>query len=138
VCEDTRVPAIRDLRTLIADMEPALHPDPIAFCVASHLPRIPLDRVIATMREAEGITVVLSESDARAAGLQPVFLAAWITLNVHSDLEAVGLTAAVSTALAEAGISCNVIAGVHHDHLFVPHSQGSHALAVLRTLVSSG
>ncbi len=53
---------------------------------------------------------------------------------MHSDLQAVGLTAAVATALAEAGISCNVVAAAYHDHLFVPVESASQAIAALRTL----
>jgi hypothetical protein len=63
-----------------------------------------------------------------------VFRAAWITLTVHSDLEAVGLTAAVSVALGAAGISCNVVAGTYHDHLFVPAQKAADAMAALRKL----
>jgi hypothetical protein len=62
------------------------------------------------------------------------FRAAWITLQVHSDLAAVGLTAAFSSALAQAGISCNVVAGMHHDHLFVPVDQAQQAMRSLQAL----
>jgi hypothetical protein len=63
-----------------------------------------------------------------------MFRAAWITLTVHSDLHAVGLTAAVADALAGKRISCNVVAAAHHDHLFVPVDEGAAALAALRDL----
>jgi hypothetical protein len=68
---------------------------------------------------------------AEAAGLSYSFVAAWITLTVHSSLEAVGLTAAVSQALAQAGISCNIVAALHHDHLFVPLKNAARATQVL-------
>ena len=125
---------IRDLGTLIRSMDATLHADAVAFCVATEGAALPTNSVIATVREAEGLTVVLFERDATALGIAPAFRAEWITLNVHSDLEAVGLTAAFSNALADAGISCNVIAGVHHDHIFVPHGTGARALATLRAL----
>jgi hypothetical protein len=67
-------------------------------------------------------------------GLQFEFEAAMITLQVHSALDAVGLTAAVSSALADAGIACNVVAGYHHDHLFVPYERGEEAVAILTAL----
>jgi uncharacterized protein len=62
------------------------------------------------------------------------YVAAWITLRVHSALDAVGLTAAVATALAAAGLSCNVVAGYHHDHLFLPYDHAETAMRVLHDL----
>jgi hypothetical protein len=88
----------------------------------------------ATVREDEGLTLVVHRDDADRAGLSYDFLAARITLLVHSDLAAVGLTAAVSTALTGAGISCNVLAGYHHDHLFVAEDDAERALSVLEDL----
>lgn len=126
--------AVTDLAELLATMRPTLNPGRYAFCIA------PSDLEVATMqplgvfRESEGLTVIVEESVARAHGLTPVFVAAWITLAVHSDLEAVGLTAAVSTALARAGISCNVVAAVHHDHLFVPVAKAAAAIGILQQL----
>ena len=73
------------------------------------------------------MTLVLPAETAREAGLTPVFEAAWLTLAVHSSLEAVGLTAAVSVALAAADIPCNVIAGAFHDHLLVPAARVTEA-----------
>lgn len=89
---------------------------------------------IATVREAEGLTLVLEESSAQRAGLAARARLAWITLQVESGLDDVGLTAAVASALARAGIACNVIAAVHHDHLFVPIESADAALAALRAL----
>ncbi|MGB3829083.1 MAG: ACT domain-containing protein [Ornithinimicrobium sp.] len=93
--------------------------------------------VLASVVEAEGLSLVLSQQDADRLGLRYDFRAGWITLQVHSALEAVGLTAAVSAALTEQGISCNVIAGHHHDHLLVPLDRTEEALAVLRELSGS-
>jgi uncharacterized protein len=91
----------------------------------------------ATIREDEGLTVVLRREDADAANLAYDVVLAWVTLAVHSSLEAVGLTAAFSAALCDAGISCNVLAGYHHDHLLVPVTQREAALAVLRELADA-
>ena len=88
----------------------------------------------AAVREAEGLTVVLPRAEADALELPYDFVAAWITLEVHSALEAVGLTAAVSRALTQARISCNVLAGFHHDHLLVPVADSARALEVLAEL----
>jgi hypothetical protein len=123
--------AIRDLATLLSSMRPELNPGAWAWCVLP--PRASLDGVepVATMREDEGLTVVVPEDVARSRGWPVAFRAAWITLRVHSDLEAVGLTAAFARALAVAGIPANVVAGVHHDHLFVPAGRAEDALAAL-------
>jgi uncharacterized protein len=67
-----------------------------------------------------------------------LFRAAWLTLSVHSDLQAVGLTAAVAAALARAGVACNVIAAAHHDHLFVPLEAADAALVALNALSRDG
>ena len=91
-------------------------------------------RAIASFREAEGVTLILREEEAHRANLKTLFRAAWITLTVHSDLQAVGLTAAFAGALGKAGISCNVVAAAYHDHIFVPVESAENALAVLYAL----
>ena len=83
----------------------------------------------AIIREGEGTTAVVTKREAQSAFAR-------ITLQVHSALEGVGLTAAVSTALADAGIACNVIAAFHHDHLFVPWERRDEAMRVLERLSS--
>ena len=93
--------------------------------------------MIAWIREAEGETVILPLASAREAQLTVAFEAAWITLEVHSALDAVGLTAAASAALAAAGIPCNVLAALRHDHLFVPVAQSGEAMAALIQLSAS-
>jgi len=131
--------AVRELDLLISAMLPELRPDRFVFAtVPDRLESISLlldgASPVATVREDEGTTLILTERDADRLGLPYDFTAAMITLRVHSALEAVGLTAAVSGALADAQISCNVVAGFFHDHLFVPVEQGERALAVLRAL----
>ncbi len=78
--------------------------------------------------------MVVEEAYATRAGLQALFPCAWITLSVHSDLQAVGLTAAFASALGKAGISCNVVAGAYHDHIFVPAEQAQRAMDALWAL----
>ncbi len=86
--------------------------------------------------EAEGTTVIIEAEAAERAGLVVAWLGRRITLTVHSDLQAVGFLAAVSTALTQAGISCNAVAALRHDHLFVATADAERALAVLRELES--
>ena len=126
--------AIRDLDRLLAQMEPVLNPGRYAFVAVPEGVALDPGRIVASVREPEGLSAIVPEQDALDLGLQVAFVAAWITLTVHSDLAAVGLTAAFSRALADAGIGCNVVAGIRHDHLFVPFDQAQQALDVLRAL----
>lgn len=127
--------AIADLDQLLAHMQPVLNPGRYAFvAVPDEVTRLDPQRIIASIREPEGLSAILPEQDALDLGLPVAFVAAWITLGVHSDLAAVGLTAAFARALADAGIGCNVVAGVRHDHLFVPVEQAQQALDTLRAL----
>ena len=80
---------------------------------------------------------ILTRTRLEATGVAPLFRARWIVLRVNSALEGVGLTAAVSSALAEAGIACNVVAAARHDHVFVPEDRAEVALALLTKLQAS-
>ena len=92
---------------------------------------MPPDDAVVLVRETEGWTAIRPW---RAGEPRPEFVTAWLTLAVHSDLAAVGLTAAVAGALAVEGIACNVVAGYYHDHLFVPAERADDALAALARL----
>ncbi|MEV7403466.1 ACT domain-containing protein [Streptomyces sp. NPDC091267] len=128
--------AEKDLRTLLSDLRPELHPGRYVFVTVPDGVVPAGTAPVVTVGEAEGLTLVLAEAEAAAAGLAYSYVAGWITLRVHSALEAVGLTAAVSLALTDAGISCNVVAGFHHDHLFVPRDRAAEAVAVLQALAA--
>ena len=128
----------QELPELLRALEPKLHEGVYAFVSLPSNAHGPELEPLATFREQEGLTLVLREEEALAAGLPVLFRAAWISLTVHSDLEAVGLTAAFATALAKRGISCNVMAGAYHDHLFVPTERSAEALGCLRGLQEGG
>jgi predicted N-acetyltransferase YhbS len=124
-----------NLQELLASMHPLQREGEYVYVLWPH--GRPLAAGIeAAVREAEGLTVVLPRADADRQGLSYDFVGAWITLQVHSALEAVGLTAAVSRALTDARISCNVLAGFHHDHLLVPVADAPRALEVLAELAA--
>ena len=125
---------VSDLPTLLRTLRPVLNPGVFVFCVLP--PGAAVDAVV-TVREPEGVTAVVPEEVAAAHGLTPTFRAAWITLSVTSDLAAVGLTTAVAAALAADGIACNVVAGVFHDHLFVPADRAGDAVAALERLAAA-
>lgn len=91
-----------------------------------------------TFQEAEGMSLLLPLDVAEVEGLSTDQPMRQITLNVYSSLEGVGLTAAVATVLAEAGIACNMVAAHHHDHAFVPESSAEEALEILRKLQAQG
>jgi len=125
------------LAGLLRRMDPVLNPGRYAFVSIPHGVALDPDLVVALIRESQGLSVIVPEEVAREMRLAVAFSAAWITLAVHSDLAAVGFTAAFSRALGDAGISCNVVAGVQHDHLFVPVEQAQSAMAVLEALARS-
>lgn len=119
------------LRTLAPERQPGDY-------VYASLPtlRADLDPALA-FREQEGWTLVLRREVAEASAIDYTFPCAWLTLRVHSSLQAVGLTAAVADALADAGIACNAVAAYYHDHLFVPLDRADEAIELLRRLSRS-
>lgn len=92
------------------------------------------DGVEAVIAETEGTTAVVSIAEAERRGWPVEFVAAWLTVSVHSSLEAVGLTAVLAKVLTDCGISCNVLAGYFHDHLLVPFDRADEAIAALEAL----
>lgn len=127
---------IRELAVLLSSMEPSLKAGEFVYCTVPgadpgdylHLgPR-------GLFHEAEGLTLILPAETAKASGLATSAPLRCITLNVHSSLEAVGLTAAVSAALTEEGISANVVAAYYHDHVFVPTADADRAVEALKAL----
>ena len=121
------------LKELLGGLDPYLRPGVWVYAELPKAAPCPAGTEF-TVLEDEGRTVVLLEEHARAAGLQPLFKAAWITLRVHSALEAVGLVAEISSALARAGIPCNAIAGARHDHILVPQERARDAMKALSDL----
>lgn len=122
---------INNLNILLQSMQPELHDGVYVFATLPETHTIAAQDIIASIREREGLSVVVAEQIAQQHDLPIAFRAAWITLTVHSDLAAVGLTAAFASALGAANISCNVVAGCHHDHIFVPHEQANLAMQTL-------
>ncbi len=120
--------------TLIKSLKPMLHEGIYVFCTVKELPSIDFNEILCLFREKEGTTLILKKELADMVGLCYTFSAAWITFMVDSSLHAVGLTAAFSQALAEKGISCNVVAGYNHDHLFVPKDKAQDAIKILNRL----
>jgi hypothetical protein len=132
------VPGEKDLRALLGGLRPEL--DPVEYGFASLPPAVrPPDGLdaVCLFREEEGLTVIAPAAALAEAGLE--FLPGWarITLRVHSSLEAVGMTAAFARALGDAGISANVVAAYHHDHVFLPWARRHDAMRVLSALANA-
>jgi hypothetical protein len=125
------MPGEKNLDRLLKKMKPTLNEGDYVFCTRKDMKEINFNDVIFTFKEQEGITIVLKQEIADRLQLEYSFVAKWITLTVHSSLEAVGLTAAFSKALTEENISCNVVAGYFHDHIFVGKKDAQKALIVL-------
>ncbi len=121
---------------MIAGMTPVLVPGRFVF--ASVPDTALLSDAVAMMREAEGVSLILPVDVARREGLAVAPVMVCITLNVYSSLEGVGLTAAVAGVLADLGIACNMVAGCHHDHAFVPADRADEAMAALLALQKAG
>ena len=103
----------------------------------SRIGHLDVSESIGQFREPEGITLILPQATADRLQLPYTYEAAWITLTVHSSLEAVGLTAAFAQALAAAQVSCNVVAAYYHDHLFVAARDADKAMQVLQRLAAT-
>ena len=126
-----------DLTKLLHDMKPELHTGEYVFCRFNSIESALAYDGVSLFQEAEGITAILPRQRADAHKISYSTICSWITLTVHSSLEAVGLTAAVARALTEAHISCNVVAALYHDHLFVPVKDAGRAMDVLLALTEN-
>ncbi|KAL4797537.1 hypothetical protein BDV19DRAFT_359054 [Aspergillus venezuelensis] len=145
----TEAPGETSLATLLSHMTPTLDDKETYIFLTiphSHPLNTPtsLPTLFTTLRplmiytEPEGLTLITTRTLALAAGFsssETIFPCKKITLQIHSSLEAVGLMAAVSTALAEVGVSANVVSAFYHDHIFVPLGKEDLAMGVLEGVV---
>lgn len=123
-----------DLGRLLAGLDPVLHEGEFVFvCLPDRSVPAGLNPVLM-FDEEEGRTLILPRSQADGAGLEGSLPSAWITLRIHSSLEAVGMMAAIAAALADAGISCNAVSAYYHDHFFVQYDRAGDAVRLLRDL----
>ena len=117
-----------DLQRLLSGLAPELAPRPRAIRSQAADASVPAGTIML-FREDEGVTTVIEVDDAPG---EPLW--AQITLRIHSSLEAVGMMAAIATALAARDIPCNAVSAYYHDHLFVPWSRRDDAIAALQAL----
>ncbi|MGB4958318.1 MAG: ACT domain-containing protein [Saprospiraceae bacterium] len=123
-----------NISKLIKNMTPKLNAGEYVFCTVDDITIIDRRDTICEFKEDEGTTIIISRDKADELHLRYEYVASWITLMIHSSLEAVGLTAVFSDALAQQGISCNVIAGYYHDHIFVDKRDAERAMSALVVL----
>lgn len=121
----------KDLEKLLKTMHPKHNEGEYVFCAVKNIANFDLNKILMLFREDEEITLILKKEDADELNLEYSYVASWITLTVHSSLEAVGLTAAFSKALSENNISCNVVAAYYHDHIFVDIKDIEPAMKIL-------
>lgn len=122
---------VSDTKAMIAGMDPVLTDGLYVFCTTTDPDNPAIAQAIGSFRETEGLSLILPMDTARDLGFDTSAPMACITLMVQSSLEGVGLTAAVVTALSDAGIACNMVAAFHHDHAFVPQVLADKAIEVL-------
>ncbi len=122
----------KHLQKLLKSLQPLHNTGEFVFCVVNDLTTVDLNDVVMLFKEKEGYTVIIERKKADELQLAYSFIGSWITLTVHSSLSATGLTAAFSTALAAAGISCNVVAAYYHDHIFVNTEDTAQAMDILK------
>ena len=125
---------IKELSHLLSEMRPVLNTGRYVFTKVDASLQISFADIIASFKEEENTTLVLKKKKADTLQLPYEGIFSWITLTVHSSLEAIGLTAAVSKALTEHKISCNVIAAYYHDHIFIAENDAKKAIEILNNL----
>ncbi|MGE0240181.1 MAG: ACT domain-containing protein [Parvibaculaceae bacterium] len=129
---------VRDTQAMLAGMTPRLTAGEYVFCTTADagLAARAGAKAFGFFREDEGMTLILARDDARALGFDDALPMRRIVLEVYSALDGIGLTAGVATALGVANIPCNMVAGYHHDHVFVPAALADQAQAVLAEIAA--
>jgi len=125
-----------NLKKLLSSLSPVLTEGEYVFCTFADAEYGDYSEFhpVAAIGEDEGLTLVIPKTMADQHDLSYESVYKKITLQVHSSLDAVGLTAAFAGKLADYQISANVCAGLYHDHLFVQSRDANRALEALSEL----
>ena len=125
---ETNIPLI------LKNLNPVLNKGSYVYCLIEKLNTVQLDEPIGIFREAKGFTLILETSVADNYGFSYETIYSWITLDIHTSLNAVGLTSVISAELAEQSITCNMVAAYYHDHIFVKQNEADAAMHALNAL----
>lgn len=130
------MPGETDLKKLLNSLSPSLCDDEFVFCTMQNAPYgdYPELKPLAMFAESEGLSMIVPRNRADGHGIPYDSVFRCITLRVFSGLEVVGLTAAITSRLAEHGIAANVVAAYHHDHIFVPADRAIKAMNILSAI----
>lgn len=123
-----------NLSIILKNLQPILHAGEYVYCKINHQEEMDVSKAILFFREEEACTIVLKKEDADTVGLEYTYISSWITIKMHTSLEAVGLTSVISSALAKENISCNVVAAYFHDHIFTEKKDEALAMHILHNL----
>ena len=126
-----------NLKKLIMNMKPVAIPGEYVFCTIKENQLGDVKNPLLVFRESEGVTAIISKAVAERNGILYDSIWGLISLTIHSDLEAIGFLSVITTHLANAGISVNVVSAYFHDHLFVPYDRVNEAVTLLSELSDS-
>ena len=115
-------------------LKPKLNSGKYVFLFLKNISEIEKDEVVCFLKEGDGFSVILKENYAKENNFTYQHITAWITLKINSSLDSLGLTSLFSKALADSQVSCNVIAGYNHDHIFVNYEKKELAMEILQRL----
>ena len=123
----------KNLKILLKNMNPVLEDKEYLYLTFSEedFKKINIQEVKFFFREKEWITVILEKNNLYKNNDKIWSL---ITLQVHSSLDAIWFTAAFSEILKNNNISCNVVAGYFHDHIFVDKNDWENAVRILKNV----
>lgn len=123
----------KDLQVLLKSMKPEHVSGDYVFCKVENVKDININEIEMFFKEKEAFTIIIKKEIADVLQIEYSTVMSWVTLTVHSSLEAVGLTAAFSKALSDHQISCNVVAAFYHDHIFVNKKDTQKAMEILHS-----
>lgn len=118
---------LQSLKVLCDDIE-------YGFASIENESQIDRNKVLATFHENGRLAVIAPLNYLNSLNIENEGPYAKLTIDIHTSLELVGLTAVMATELAKNGISANVVAAFYHDHVFVQYELRKQAIDLLEAL----